>query len=472
MQYGQTADLAIPSDLAAERAVLGSCLLERDAILVVRGIVGAEDFHLQKHAAIYLAMLECVDKKTPPDLITVAAELRAAGELDSIGGHAFLAELAAGEHTAVHADHYARIVASCARRRRVIEMAARLQAAAYDTTSDPDDLVQTAEQEIALERRIGSGREMWQAHAKDGVQFWKATYPPRPMVIDGLLPVGTTLLHGLPKTRKSWFALGCAYSVAAGGLTLGQFQAMKGEALYIDLEMDDELIHERLRVLFPHQAPPRGVTFVTDWPQLGHGFLEQLDNYLQARPYTRLVILDTLIRVRPPARSDDMYQADANFVQPLTDFCGGRGVALLLIHHSRKLGGGGDAILGASGSTGLTGSVDNVMELVRRPDNNKLGTLRRAGRRIKDDDDVPLKWEAATAQWNYQERDPQITPERKLVLQLLGERGAMRPKEIAVVLNREEASTRRLLQDMLRAGLVSNAQGYYMSNEPEAPEMA
>jgi hypothetical protein len=465
-------ELSLPHDLPAERAVLASCLVERDAILVVRGILGEPDFHLERHAAIYRAMLACVEQKTPPDLITVRSQLQLAGELQLAGGAAYLGELVAGDFTAVHAAHYAHLVARCARRRRVIEMAARLQAAAYDDQVDPDDLVETAEHEVSLERRIGSGREMWQAHAKDGAAYWSASYPPRPMVIEGFLPIGTTLLHGLPKTRKSWFALGCAYSVAAGGQALGQFQAMKGEALYIDLEMDDELIHERLRVLFPHQAPPRGVTFVTEWPAVGAGFLEQLDSYLQARPYTRLIILDTLIRVRPQSRSDDMYQNDANFLQPLTDFCGGRGVAMLLIHHSRKLGGGGDSVLGASGSTGLTGSVDNVLELIRRPDAPKLGTLKRQGRRIREDDDIPLRWAAETAQWNYQEREAQITPERALVLRLLRDRGAMKPKDIATVLNREEPSTRRLLQDMAKAGLVANAQGFYLVNDPESPEMA
>lgn len=465
-------DIPVPFDLAAERAVLGACLLDREAILAVRGLLGADEFFLEKHALIYGAMLACVDKKTPPDPVTVASELRQAGQLELVGGLSFLGELMNDVPTAVHADHYARTVAECARRRRMIELGGRIAAAAYEGKVDAAELLQLAEQEISVERQIGTGRDTWRASAKDGLAFWKANYPPRPMVVEGLLPIGTTLVHGLPKTRKSWLCLNLAYAVAAGGKALGHFDAVKGEALYVDLEMDDELIHERLRVVFPDQPPPKGVTFVTEWPAVGRGFVEQLENYLQARPYTRLIIVDTLVRVRPPAKSDDVYQADAAFLQPLTDFCGGRGIAMLLVHHSRKLGGGGDSVLGASGSTGLTGSVDNVLELIRRPDNPQFGTLKRQGRRIKDDTDIPLKWDAMLAQWNYHQKTPELTPERRVVLQLLRDRGGMRPKEIAIVLGRDEPGTRRLLQDMNKAGLVANAQGIYMPNDPETPPMA
>ena len=86
-------DRTVPCDLAAERAVLGAILLERDAILAVSDTLQPDDFYLEKHALVYEAQLVCLSRRTPPDLTTVAAELRRNERLDLIGGLAFLGEL-------------------------------------------------------------------------------------------------------------------------------------------------------------------------------------------------------------------------------------------------------------------------------------------------------------------------------------------------------------------------------------------
>lgn len=455
-------DRSVPFDLQAERAVLGSCLIDREVIIGVRNLVAAADFHLEKHALIYEACLSCFDDKVPPDLVSVASRLRDRDHLDLVGGLVFLGELCQEVITPVHAPHYARTVAKTARQRRFIQHFGDLAAAAYER--DPDEVEQEARQRLDLERRAAALGDDWQGQMEDGADIWRKKYTPRPFVVEGILPAGVTLLHGLPKTNKSWLCKGVSYAVAQGGKALGHLQADKGEVLYLNLEMDEELLNERLRVMFPNEAPPRGVKFFYEWPTIDGAFFTRLENYVTARPYTKLVIVDTLVRVLP-LETKDGYRADARLIEPFTKFNANRGLAILLIHHSRKLSGGNDPIMGASGSTGITGSVDSVLELIKDPDDRTRGKITRSGRRIKDETPLPLKWDALLGQWGITEQTQRITPERKAVLKLLEDHGPMMPNQIAVLLDRPRGSVRRLLNEMLTAGQLANLNGLYDLND-------
>lgn len=460
-------DRPVPFDNAAERAVLGSCLLEREAILAVRNQVAVDEFYLEKHGLIYDAILRCVAERQPPDVITVAAQLRQAGQLELIGGQLFLAELLADIPTAVHAVHYAGIVRRTARQRRLIELGAQITAAAYNEGLDPDKVIEEAEQRLSLERSISNDPEDWQDQVFDGRDIHGRTYPARPSIIDGILPVGPTILHGLPKTKKSWFCMGLSYAVASGGMALGQLQAQRGEVLYVDLEMDEELENERLKVMFPDRAPPAGVKFVFQWPTIeGGAFFNRLDNYLQARPYTRLVVVDTLVRTFP-AETREGYRQDAALIDPFRRFCANRGIGILLIYHSRKLGGAGDPVLGASGSTGITGSVDTVLELRNDENEPSKGLLLRRGRRLKDDSKLSLKWDVQLGSWAIDQRAGRLTPERKALLEVLEEHGPLTPQKISVLLDRPPPSVRRMCQDMLQCGQVISVNGLYAAPDAE-----
>jgi hypothetical protein len=454
-------DKPVPYDLAAERAVLGSCLIERETIIGVRGLVASADFYLEKHALIYDAILECLDNKVPPDFITVRECLNRHDTLTVAGGEDLLFKLidyATSEAIAVHADHYARIVARCARSRRLIELGGQIAASGYN--NDPDQAIEEAEQLLSLERTIAANADDWQGHIRDGRDIWAKKFVPRPFIIEGIMPIGVTMIHGLPKTKKSWFMLGASYAVAGGGKALGQLQALAGEVLYLDLEMDEELSNERLRVKYPTEAPPAGVKFFYQWPTIDNGFFSRLENYLRARPYTRMVVVDTLVRVFPDETRDG-YRQDSKLIDPFVQFCKGKGVGITLIYHSRKLGGSGDPILGASGSTGITGSVDSVLELRNDENEPSKGMLLRRGRRLKDDSKIPMKWDVQLGSWAVDQRAGELTPERRAVLRVVEERGFITPAKIAVLIDRPAPSVRRLCQEMQVAGQLINMQGAY-----------
>lgn len=460
----------LPYDLAAERATLGACLIEPDAIIALRNVVSVDDFYLHKHGLIYDAVLECLNDRVPPDIVTVANRLQLAGELDQVGGHAGLAELTIETPTAMYAEHYGQIVAELAARRRAIETAGRAMAAAYDTRRPMREVQAEFAGLVDVEKRAGPRRSSWRGKVQDGRDLWKKQIVKVPPLIDGILTIGTTVIHAPPKAGKSWLALNCAYAIASGGKALGHFQAQKAQVLYLDLEMSEDIQHDRLHTVFPDQPPPPGVHFVDEWPDMDNGFLEELEDYLQDRPYTRLIIVDTMIRIRPKAsfRGRSLYDDDADFLKPTMKWAGERGISLVFVHHSRKSG-GSNAIDAMSGSHGLSGSVDNILWLHKKDEDDEIASLKRLGRRFRDTKDIPLRWDSAYAQWSYNPAGPRLTPERRLVLSLLRERGPLAPKEVSLLLQRDEPGTRRLLQDMMKAGLVVSAQGRYMPSDDIAP---
>jgi hypothetical protein len=452
---------SVPFDLSNERAVLGACLLERDAITAVREILSLEDFFLEKHAIIYRAMLDLVDKRIPPDTTTVAGQLRETDQLELIGGLFFLGELALDVPTAVHVEYYARQVLQTSAQRRIIQLGGEIAARGYNG-GEVESLFAEAQAMFDIAREASTPRANWAEAVVPARMLYRHKFEETPFIIQDILPEGTMLITGKPKTRKSWLALNLAWAVSAGGKALGQYDALKGDALYIDLEMGQKRLHKRLHVVSPDIDPPHGFQFATKWPRVGEGFETWLRDYLKAHPFTRLVIVDTLVGIRPTRRRyEDPYESDKAFTQALTNLCHEHRIAMVLIHHSRKAD-GSDITDDASGSTGLTGGVDNYAALRLSRAEKGAGEFLLTGRDIEIDGDLNLKWDARLAQWNVTGDGPPaptLTPERRDVLGLLEDRPGLRSKEVALVMKREEGSTARLLSDMKKSGLVVSTGG-------------
>jgi hypothetical protein len=462
---------ATPYDLTNERAVLGACILDRDAITAVRDILSVEDFYLEKHGVIYAALLDLVDRRVPPDLATVAGALRDAGRIDVAGGIAYLGELCQETPTAVHVEHYARRVVQTAAQRRIIQLGAEIQLRAHQG-GDVGALFDELQVMVETTKAASTPRANWSEAVVPARMLYRYKFDPTPFIVDQVLPEGTMLITGKPKTRKSWLALNFAWAVASGGKALGHYQALQGDALYIDLEMGQKRLHKRLHVVSPDLDPPRGFQFATRWPKVGEGFETWLRDYLKSHPFTRLVVVDTLVGVRASRkRYEDPYEADKAFTQALTDLCHQFRIAMLLIHHSRKAD-GSDVTDDASGSTGLTGGVDNFGALRLSRTEKGAGQLVLVGRDIEIDGDLGLKWDSRLAQWNVAPEGATVmlTPERRDVLGLLADRPGLKPKEIALILKRDEPGTRRLLGNMLRDNLITSAQGGYWYLVDERPD--
>ncbi len=232
-------DRSVPFDLQAERATLGAILLERDAIITIAPWLPSEYFYLEKHALIYEAMLACYNRREPPDLATVAAELRRQERLELVGGLGYLSDLAAEVPTAVHIEYYARVVERTAVLRRLIEAGGKIAALGYDETADLDVTLDRAEAELfnVSQRRstqdfVAIGQVVNQLFTqieslqeRRGEVAGVATgYPDLDGLTGGLQPSDLIILAARPSVGKTSLALSLAYNVAfLSNATVGIF---------------------------------------------------------------------------------------------------------------------------------------------------------------------------------------------------------------------------------------------------------
>ena len=145
-----------PQNPEAEEAVLGSLLMDPESVGKVSPYLHPQDFYRERNGIIYSAMLELYDRHEPVDFLTVTDELRRIGRYEEVGGLAYLSQLVSVVPTAVHVEHYARIVERTAVKRRLISAAGKIAAVAYDDSLDVDTTMEKAEQVLfeVAQRRV------------------------------------------------------------------------------------------------------------------------------------------------------------------------------------------------------------------------------------------------------------------------------------------------------------------------------
>jgi hypothetical protein len=292
--------------------------------------------------------------------------------------------------------------------------------------------------------------------------------PEAKWAVPDVLPEGVTILAGKPKIGKSWLGLGLGIAVGVGGRALGQIAVEAGEALYMGLEDNTRRLQKRMRKMLAGREAPRRLEVITEWPQLDDGGVEALDAWLDKRPDARLVVVDTLKKIRPrEAGSRSVYDLDYEALEPLVPLASGRGVAILVVHHLRKLE-AGDPLDMISGSTGLTGGVDGAMVL-KRDRGKQDATLVVDGRDIEEPSELALRWDAEIASWSLMgdAEEYRKSEERRRILELLERMGEpMWPKEIAEALGKNRSTTRVLLANMKQDGQVEDTgQGYTAAHD-------
>ncbi len=135
-----------PQNIEAEQSLLGSLLIDKDAIVRIAEILHPANFYrTEQHKPIYEAVQSLFDKREPIDLVTVTEELKRKGFYDKIGGSAYLTTLVNVVPTSAHIEHYAKIIKEHAVRRNLIAQATRLIEKAYDEAEEVDELLEQAE---------------------------------------------------------------------------------------------------------------------------------------------------------------------------------------------------------------------------------------------------------------------------------------------------------------------------------------
>ena len=212
-------------------------------------------------------------------------------------------------------------------------------------------------------------------------ELYEQVYASRPPLIDGLLCSGTYLFVGAPKMGKSFLMAQLAYHVSLGRPLWG-YNVRQGAVLYLALEDEYRRLQERLFRMFGVEGTDE-LHFATSVKQLGGGLQEQLDRFVRDHPNTKLIIIDTLQKVRENGGDCYSYANDYDIVGQLKNFADQRGICLLLVHHTRKQQ-ADDKFDMISGTNGLLGAADGAFMLQKEKRTGNAATLDVSGRDQQD----------------------------------------------------------------------------------------
>jgi len=257
-QKSEILDRVPPHSLDAEKAVLGSLLLEPRRLDEIAGILSAAEFYAEAHRCLYRHMLALRDAGSQIDAMTVVERLKAAGELERVGGVVYLAEVAQSVPVASHARHYAQIVAQAARRRAIIHAATEMLRDAWDAARDVDTVVADCEAKLqaipsgdyagepvafgdALADACAAVDEIASRKRTAGLMIGLESFD---LAAGGLFPGELVILAARPSIGKTSLALQVAEHVATRG----------HQVYFASLEMPTTQL--ALRVLCAHAGVP------------------------------------------------------------------------------------------------------------------------------------------------------------------------------------------------------------------------
>lgn len=239
-------------------------------------------------------------------------------------------------------------------------------------------------------------------------------------VVENLLYTGAYILAGAPKIGKSFLVAQIAYHISSGRPLWG-YQVRQGTVLYLALEDDEGRLQRRMYRMFGVEGA-NSLYFATNAKLIGSGLDGQLENFVQEHRDTRLIVIDTLQKVRETVNDSYSYSSDYDVIGKLKQFADKHGVCVLIVHHTRKQP-AGDSFEMISGTTGLLGCADGALLMQKEKRTDGKATLDIVGRDQPDQrlylakDQEHLVWELERAEnelWK-QPPDPVLEAVSKMV---------------------------------------------------------
>lgn len=203
-------------------------------------------------------------------------------------------------------------------------------------------------------------------------------FDPLSFSIEKLLPQGIFILAGSGKIGKSWLALDMCVAVSTGG-KLWDYNASNGDVLYLALEDTHPRLQSRLQLIQEKNINTDKLHLAISSLGISDGLIEQIKAFVLSNPSTKLIVIDTLERIRNTDQDKSMYACDYRDMTALREITNAHAVTLLLVHHTRKMY-DPDPLNTLSGSTGLVGAVDGVWVLEKEKRIGDKGKLTIANR--------------------------------------------------------------------------------------------
>jgi replicative DNA helicase len=242
-----------PHSLDAEKSVLGSILIDKNALIKVADMIRPDDFYYEKNAIIYSSIMDLFQKRSPIDLLTLANNLDANSELEKVGGRSYLAELTHVVITATHIFQYATIVKQKSTLRKLLKAGQSIAGLGYEENKEVEELIEEAEKALfsvsqnfindkfvhikeILTQTYEKIAELHDDDSKDKYRGLPTGFKGLDRLLSGLQPSDLVILAARPAMGKTSFALNIAQNVAKQKKSVG----------VISLEMSKEQLVERL----------------------------------------------------------------------------------------------------------------------------------------------------------------------------------------------------------------------------------
>jgi len=271
-------------------------------------------------------------------------------------------------------------------------------------------LVESGVDKMLLERHQAQTNEPWDA--VDGALLHSTPLPDINFIVEGLLPQGLAILAAQPKYGKSYMALDLCMRVAAGKPFLGM-QTKQCNTMYLALEDSNFRLKKRIGQLIGEDEVPAGFQYTTRSETMAENMLWQMEHYITQNPKCKLIVIDTLQRVRGLAgKTETTYGSDYRELGALKSIADKKQICVLLIHHLRKMPDHDDVFNRISGTNGIMGVCDTGLVLWRDNRADELTNLSITGRDV-DTETYILKKEGFLWQMTGSEQQRQQLSERE-----------------------------------------------------------
>lgn len=243
------------------------------------------------------------------------------------------------------------------------------------------DFQSSAESQDEIYRRMQQLTDPHYLHTISMTELYQTAYQSRPPIIDGLLYAGAYILAGAPKIGKSFLVAQIAYHVSTGEALWG-YEVHQGTVLYLALEDDFQRIQSRMFMMYG-VADTASLHFATAANKIGNCLDEQLENFIKEHPDTKLVIIDTMQKIREAGGEAYSYASDYEIIGKLKRFADRHSICIVTVHHTRKQP-AGDSFETISGTTGLLGCADGALLMQKKKRTALEATVDVVGRDQQD----------------------------------------------------------------------------------------
>ncbi|MDR1882716.1 MAG: replicative DNA helicase [Prevotella sp.] len=313
-----------PQARELEEAILGALMLEKDAYSLVSDILKPDSFYDTIHQIIYRAIVDLAVRQAPIDILTVVEQLKKDGELESVGGPVYIAQLTEKVASAAHIEFHARIIAQKYLARELISFSSLITNKAFDETSDVDDLMQEAESKLfeisqgnvkkdvtQINPVIKEALDLLQiaANRPEGLSGLQTGFTPLDKITSGWQNSDLVIIAARPAMGKTAFVLSMAKNMAVSyGYPVALFS----------LEMSNIQLVNRLIVNtceIPGEKIKSGQLLPYEWEQLDFKIKELYDAPLYIDDTPSLSVFELRTKARRLVREHGVKMIIIDYLQ-------------------------------------------------------------------------------------------------------------------------------------------------------------